>query len=95
MDKRKGNLFVPKDVVKDNDDIDFSKKAYFIDQTGRRIVAKCKKWKDGRVAISGGWRKLCTLNYIQKDDRCICELVEGEEELAVHVTIIRGNDIRG
>ncbi|XP_051138255.1 B3 domain-containing protein At4g34400-like [Andrographis paniculata] len=95
MDKRKGNLFVPKDVVKDNDDIDFSKKAYFIDPTGKRFVAKCKKWKDGRVAISGGWRKLCNLNFIEKGDRCICELVEGEDELVIHVTVVRGNDIRG
>ncbi|XP_051137876.1 B3 domain-containing protein At4g34400-like [Andrographis paniculata] len=95
MNKRKGNLFVPNDLVKDNGDIDFSKKAYFIDPTGRRLVAKCTKWKNGTVAISGGWRKLCTLNYIEKDDRCICEIVDGEEELGIHVTVVRGNDIRG
>ncbi|XP_051119902.1 B3 domain-containing protein At4g34400-like [Andrographis paniculata] len=94
MDRRQGNLFVPKNVVKDNV-IDFSKKAHFIDPTGRRFMARCKQWKDGRIVISGGWRKVCTFNYIKKDDKCICELVEGDDELAIHVTVVRGNDIQG
>ncbi|XP_051119900.1 B3 domain-containing protein At4g34400-like [Andrographis paniculata] len=94
MDKRKGNLFVPRDVVQDNN-IDFSKKAQFIDSTGRRLMARCKEWKDGRISISGGWRKVCTFNNIDKDDRCICELVEGEDELAIHVIVVRANQIRG
>ncbi|KAK6121855.1 hypothetical protein DH2020_044409 [Rehmannia glutinosa] len=88
---RKADLFIPMDFIKDFN-IDFTEEITLVDPRRREFRAKCKKWKDGRMVVTGGWRRLCKLNLVAKDDRCICEFVQGEDRRPyLNVSFIRGN----
>ncbi|KAK6121937.1 hypothetical protein DH2020_044320 [Rehmannia glutinosa] len=71
-------LFIPMDFIKDFN-IDFTEEITLVDPRRRAFRAKCKKWKDGRMIVTGGWRRLCRLNLVTKDDRCICEFIQEED----------------
>ncbi|KAL3655761.1 hypothetical protein CASFOL_000157 [Castilleja foliolosa] len=89
--KRKGDLFVPKDLMKDFS-IEFGDEIMLVDPADREYRGKCKKWSDGRVVISGGWRSLCRLNVVGQDDKCICEFVEGTKgRLFLNISFVRAN----
>ncbi|KAI3451161.1 hypothetical protein Pfo_007826 [Paulownia fortunei] len=92
MEKRKGDLFIPMDVIKDNN-LDLTQEIMLVDPRGRQFRAKCKKWKDGRMIVSGGWRSLCRLNFVQQEDKCICEFVQGGgRRLLLNVSWFRRGD---
>ncbi|GFP80289.1 putative B3 domain-containing protein at5g66980 [Phtheirospermum japonicum] len=93
MQKRKGDLFVPKDIIKDFN-IDFTEEITLVDPASREFRGKCKIWNDGRVVISGGWRSLCRLNLVAQDDKCICEFVQDVKgrRLFLKVSFVRANE---
>ncbi|XP_020554938.1 putative B3 domain-containing protein At5g66980 [Sesamum indicum] len=94
MPKRKGDLFIPMDIIKYSN-LDFTQDMTLVDPKGRKFHAKCKKWKDGRMVVAGGWRSLCRLNFVEQEDRCICEFVQGEGRcLLLNVTFVRARDLR-
>ncbi|KAL0378924.1 UNVERIFIED_CONTAM: hypothetical protein Sradi_3197900 [Sesamum radiatum] len=94
MPKRKGDLFIPMDIIKYSN-LDFTQEITLVDPKGRKFHAKCKKWKDGRMVVAGGWRSLCRLNFVEQDDKCICEFVQGEGRcLFLNVSFVRAGDQR-
>ncbi|KAL0284086.1 UNVERIFIED_CONTAM: hypothetical protein Sangu_2847900 [Sesamum angustifolium] len=50
-----------------------------VDEQGRKWETKMKQWKDGRLWCTRGWRSLCNVNGIGKDDTCICEFVQDQQ----------------
>ncbi|KAK4378391.1 hypothetical protein RND71_000253 [Anisodus tanguticus] len=79
--ERKDQLYVPFDVVRDYK-LELPPSMTIRDSAGREVETKSKNWKDGRIWLHGGWRKLCRLNLVEKNDRCICEFVrEGNKGL--------------
>ncbi|KAL0449294.1 UNVERIFIED_CONTAM: hypothetical protein Slati_1485800 [Sesamum latifolium] len=94
MPKRKGDLFIPMDIIKYSN-LDFTQEITLVDPKGRKFHAKCKKWKDGRIVVAGGWRSLCRLNFVEQEDKCICEFVQGEGRcLFLKVSFVRVGDQR-
>ncbi|KAL0350065.1 UNVERIFIED_CONTAM: hypothetical protein Sradi_4155700 [Sesamum radiatum] len=94
MPKRKGDLFIPMDIIKYSN-LDFTQGMTLVDPKGRKFHAKCKKWKDGRMVVAGGWRSLCRLNFVEQEDKCICEFVRGEGgRLFLNVSFVRAGDRR-
>ncbi|KAL8516037.1 hypothetical protein ACS0TY_014641 [Phlomoides rotata] len=69
---RRYELMIPKEVRKDYK-LKLPDVLFLVDERGNKWETKVKKWKDGRVMCSGGWRSLCNVNNINKDDTCICE----------------------
>jgi len=45
------------------------------DSAGREFEAKLKIWQDGRIWLIGRWHSLCKWNFVEKNDKCICEFV--------------------
>lgn len=63
-----------------------------VDQHGRAFRGKYKKWKDGRILYSKGWRTLWKLNGVSLDDFCLCEFKRGKNYgLYLKVTIVYVN----
>ncbi|KZV34032.1 hypothetical protein F511_02805 [Dorcoceras hygrometricum] len=91
--RRKGDLFIPTELITDHQ-MDMPKpEMRLIDPHGRVFKGKYKKWKDGRTLYSKGWRTLWKVNCISGDDYCICEFHQGEDGklyLQVHIIYING-----
>ncbi|XP_073309007.1 uncharacterized protein [Primulina huaijiensis] len=90
--RRKGDLFIPTELIKDHH-LELPKpEIMLVDQHGREFRGKYKKWKDGRILYSKGWRTLWKLNGVSLDDFCLCEFKRGENYgLYLKVTIIYVN----
>ncbi|KAM3376273.1 B3 domain-containing protein [Capsicum galapagoense] len=72
--KRKDELYVPVDVVRDYK-LEIPSSMIIRDSAGREFQTKLKIWGDGRIWLVGGWRSLCNWNLVDKNDICICEFV--------------------
>ncbi|XP_075477571.1 uncharacterized protein LOC142518662 [Primulina tabacum] len=90
--RRKGDLFIPTELIKDHH-LELPKpEMMLVDQQGRTFRGKYKKWKDGRILYSKGWRTLWKVNGVSLDDFCLCEFKRGENYgLYLKVTIIYVN----
>ncbi|PIN26775.1 hypothetical protein CDL12_00494 [Handroanthus impetiginosus] len=90
--KRKADLYIPKETAKDCN-LDTTQELLLVDPQGREFPAKCKKWKDGRIVVKGGWRRLCRRNLVAEEDKCICEFVQGRNDgrLVINVSFVRAN----
>ncbi|KAL7097086.1 hypothetical protein ACP275_10G121000 [Erythranthe tilingii] len=86
--KRKGELYIPKEVVRDNI-LDLPDEIVMIDPHGRTWTAKGKIWKDGRRYYTRGWRRLCQRNFVEDEDICICEFIETGQSLIMDVSFVR------
>ncbi|KAL0390519.1 UNVERIFIED_CONTAM: B3 domain-containing protein REM9 [Sesamum calycinum] len=94
--RRKNDLYIPKDVIRDYD-LKIPEKLLLVDEQGRKWETKMKQWKDGRLWCTRGWRSLCNVNGISKDDTCICEFVQDQQGcnhvLHILVHLVHGLDI--
>ncbi|PIN26718.1 hypothetical protein CDL12_00528 [Handroanthus impetiginosus] len=90
---RKNELHIPKKVIVDYH-LEIPKNLFLIDEKGRKWKTKIKEWRDGRLWCTRGWKSLCNINNIDKDDVCICEFVQEEDsedvQIVVHVLDIAG-----
>ncbi|KAL3350359.1 hypothetical protein AABB24_023042 [Solanum stoloniferum] len=84
--KRRDQLYIPVDVVKDYK-LELPSSMTIRDSVGREFVTKLKKWKDGRIWLVGGWRSLCRWNLVEKNDHCICEFVRGKCNKDLHLQV--------
>uniref|UniRef100_A0A3Q7ERM3 TF-B3 domain-containing protein n=1 Tax=Solanum lycopersicum TaxID=4081 RepID=A0A3Q7ERM3_SOLLC len=84
--KRRDQLYVPVDVVKDYK-LELPSSMTIRDSIGREFVTKLNKWKDGRIWLVGGWRSLCRWNLVEKNDHCICEFVRGKRNKDLHLRV--------
>ncbi|XP_055811872.1 B3 domain-containing protein At4g34400-like [Solanum dulcamara] len=75
--KRRDQLFVPIDVVRDYK-LKLPPIMIIRDSVGREFETRVNNWKDDRIWLVGGWRNLCKWNLVEKDDKCICEFVRGK-----------------
>uniref|UniRef100_M1DEX7 DNA binding protein n=1 Tax=Solanum tuberosum TaxID=4113 RepID=M1DEX7_SOLTU len=57
------------------------------DSSGKEFEAKLKIWKDGRIWLVGGWRSLCRLNLLEKNDTCICEFVRAKHNKGLYLQV--------
>ncbi|KAL0436893.1 UNVERIFIED_CONTAM: hypothetical protein Sradi_0397200 [Sesamum radiatum] len=96
LSRRKNELYIPKDVITDYD-LKIPEKLLLVDEQGRKWETKMKQWKDGRLWCTRGWRSLCNVNGIGKDDTCICEFVQDQQGrnhvLHILVHLVHGLDI--
>ncbi|KAH6814633.1 hypothetical protein C2S51_023651 [Perilla frutescens var. frutescens] len=76
---RKNELYIPRDVI-----VDFKLKIptrmFLVDGSGKKWETKMKKWGDGRLWCTRGWKSLCNVNNIGVDDTCICEFVQRPQD---------------
>ncbi|XVF45837.1 hypothetical protein PTKIN_Ptkin02bG0238900 [Pterospermum kingtungense] len=79
--RRKNELYVPADVIKDYGlTLEHKEEITFLDPDKRRSIGQVDKWKDGRTCITG-WGKFCRLNRVDlQHDKCICEFLLGKEQ---------------
>ncbi|XP_060172611.1 B3 domain-containing protein At5g60140-like [Lycium barbarum] len=84
--KRKNQVYVPIDVVRDNK-LEIPPTMIIRDSKGREFETKLKNWKDGRIWLRGGWRSLCRMNLVEKDDRCICEFVKAKSKKDLYLRV--------
>ncbi|KAI3465829.1 hypothetical protein Pfo_022492 [Paulownia fortunei] len=88
---RSSELYIPMDVVK-HFSLELPEVIMFFDPSGRQFRAKRKMWKDGRMFYSKGWKSLCKMNLVEKDDKCICEFVHGGGgNIHISVSFVRAN----
>ncbi|KAI3461438.1 hypothetical protein Pfo_018101 [Paulownia fortunei] len=89
--RRKNELYIPKDVIVDYHLV-IPEKLFLVDEKQRKWETKIKQWKDGRLWCTRGWRSLCNVNNIERDDACICEFVQGEgcKDLYICVRLVNG-----
>lgn len=82
------------DVIKDYN-LNMAQEIVLVDPSGREFHARCRKWKDGRSILSGGWRRLCRVNMVAPEDSCICEFVqrEGDQRQFLNISFVRANMI--
>ncbi|XP_049405079.1 B3 domain-containing protein At5g60140-like [Solanum stenotomum] len=85
---RRNHLYVLTDVVR-NYQLELPSSMTIRDSAGREFEAKLKIWQDDRIWLIGGWHSLSKWNFVEKNDKCICEFV-GEKYikglyLQVHV----------
>ncbi|XP_022726548.1 B3 domain-containing protein At4g34400-like [Durio zibethinus] len=89
--RRKNELYVPFDVMRDYDlTLEDKEEITFVDPYKRESIGKVVKWKDGRTCITG-WRSLCNRNKVDlQRDACICEflLEKGQEKKFIQVHIV-------
>jgi len=82
--KRKTELYVPTDVVKDHG-LQLPENLILLDEEGKRWSSKVKMWGDGRIWLTGGWKKFCKWNHLKPEDRCLCEFVHGEGKEGIYL----------
>ncbi|XP_047331636.1 B3 domain-containing protein At5g60140-like [Impatiens glandulifera] len=87
--KRRNQLHIPSDVLRDYD-IKLPSKVMLLDQEGRRIYVKVVTWKDGRTWLTRGWKSFVKINNLSDEDRCICEFVINncDEPSTVYINMI-------
>ncbi|XP_009613231.1 B3 domain-containing protein At5g60140 [Nicotiana tabacum] len=92
--KRRDQLYVPVDVVRDYN-LELPPKMFFRDSEGRKFETEVNIWKDGRIWLKKGWRKICRWNLVEKEDRCICEFMRGKanEVLYLQVTLVKAGGV--
>ncbi|KAG5606641.1 hypothetical protein H5410_028133, partial [Solanum commersonii] len=71
---RRNHLYVMADAVKDYQ-LELPSRMTNHDSPGKEFEAKLKIWQDGRIWLIGGWHSLCKWNFVEKNDKCICEFV--------------------
>nr|GMD93496.1 B3 domain-containing protein At5g57720-like isoform X1 [Ipomoea batatas] len=91
--KRRGDLYVPKEVIRDYN-LQLPSTVTLRDAKGKEWKTFVKVWADGRTWLSGGWRALCRRNLIDKEDQCICEFLPRElgndkDNIVLQVTVIK------
>ncbi|KAG8387685.1 hypothetical protein BUALT_Bualt02G0047000 [Buddleja alternifolia] len=74
-EKRRNELLIPKNVIEDYN-LNLREIMFLVDRKGNKWETKIKRWRDGRVCLNRGWRGLCTMNDIKRDDVCVCEFVQ-------------------
>lgn len=86
--------YVPVDVVRDYN-LELPPKMFFRDSEGRKFETEVNIWKDGRIWLKKGWRKICRWNLVEKEDRCICEFMRGKsnEILYLQVTVVKAGGV--
>ncbi|KAG6415111.1 hypothetical protein SASPL_122513 [Salvia splendens] len=72
---RKNVLHIPNEVIQ-RWKLKLKSKMLVVDVSGRKWGSKIKKWNDGRLWCTGGWKRMCTANNISAHDTCICEFVQ-------------------
>ncbi|XP_057781794.1 putative B3 domain-containing protein Os04g0347400 isoform X2 [Salvia miltiorrhiza] len=72
---RKNELHIPNHLIEEGK-LKIESRMLMEDASGRRWESMIKKWKDGRVWCTRGWKRLCDANGIGPDDICICEFVQ-------------------
>ncbi|XP_047970405.1 B3 domain-containing protein REM20-like [Salvia hispanica] len=72
---RRNVLHIPNEV-RERWKLKFKSKMLVVDASGRKWGSKIKKWSDGRVWCTGGWKRMCAANNISTHDTCICEFVQ-------------------
>ncbi|XP_019155134.1 PREDICTED: uncharacterized protein LOC109177115 [Ipomoea nil] len=90
---RVASLYIPREIIKDFN-LELPPTVTLRDMIGREWIANVIVWGDGRTWLSGGWRNLCNLNLVGKEDRCICEFLplQMENNMVLQVTIVREDD---
>lgn len=79
---------IPREVISCLN-LKFPSKFFLIDKNGMKWEAEIKKWKDGRLWCTSGWKMMCRANNIKEDDTCICEFVqEGRFGLSMLVRVV-------
>ncbi|KAJ8529524.1 hypothetical protein K7X08_036359 [Anisodus acutangulus] len=91
--KRRDQLYIPIDVVRDNK-LELPSSMIIRDPAGREFGTKLESWKDGRIWLHGGWHNLCRWNLVGKDDSCICEFVRGKGQKGLHLKVFSMKDGR-
>ncbi|CAH2076857.1 unnamed protein product [Thlaspi arvense] len=93
MKKRKSELIVCRQVVKDYS-LEFQKKVEYIDNHKEgNLVAGALTWGDKRVCIKR-WFRICKRNKVKERDRVLCELFrKGCLVYAVRLHIVREKDL--
>nr|GLL46534.1 B3 domain-containing protein At5g60130-like isoform X2 [Ipomoea trifida] len=91
--KRRGDLYVPKEVIRDCN-LQLPSTVTLRDAKGKEWKNIVKVWADGRTWLSGGWRALCRRNIIEEEDQCICEfqpreLGNDKDNIVLQVTVIK------
>nr|GMC49008.1 B3 domain-containing protein At5g57720-like isoform X1 [Ipomoea batatas]GMD93498.1 B3 domain-containing protein At5g57720-like isoform X1 [Ipomoea batatas] len=91
--KRRGDLYVPKEVIRDYN-LQLPSTVTLRDAKGKEWKNIVKVWADGRTWLSGGWRALCRRNLIEEEDQCICEFLPRElgndkDNIVLQVTVIK------
>nr|GLL46577.1 B3 domain-containing protein At5g60130-like isoform X1 [Ipomoea trifida] len=91
--KRRGDLYVPKEVIRDYN-LQLPSTVTLRDPKGKEWKNIVKVWADGRTWLSGGWRALCRRNLIEEEDQCICEFLPRElgndkDNIVLQVTVIK------
>nr|GLL46549.1 B3 domain-containing protein At5g60130-like isoform X1 [Ipomoea trifida] len=91
--KRRGDLYVPKEVIRDYN-LQLPSTVTLRDAKGKEWKNIVKVWADGRTWLSGGWRALCRRNLIKEEDQCICEFLPRElgndkDNIVLQVTVIK------
>ncbi|CAK9150829.1 unnamed protein product [Ilex paraguariensis] len=84
--KRKNELYVPVDVIKDHN-LKLRPQMMIRDPRGKDWATNVSTWKDGRTCLHGGWKALCKWNNLQKQDKCVCEFVQGRGRRGVFLQI--------
>ncbi|OIT07179.1 PREDICTED: B3 domain-containing protein At4g34400-like [Nicotiana attenuata] len=92
--KRRDQLYVPVDVVRDYN-LELPPRMFFRDSEGRKFETEVNIWKDGRIWLKKGWRKICRWNLVEKEDSCICEFMRGKsnEVLYLQVTVVKAGGV--
>ncbi|KAG6417632.1 hypothetical protein SASPL_119816 [Salvia splendens] len=72
---RRNVLHIPNEV-RERWKLKFESKMLVVDASGRKWGSKIKKWNDGRLWCTGGWKRMCAANNISTHDTCICEFVQ-------------------
>ncbi|XP_019166326.1 PREDICTED: B3 domain-containing protein At5g60130-like isoform X2 [Ipomoea nil] len=90
--KRRGDLYVPKEVVRDYN-LKLPPTVTLRDIKGREWTSIVKVWADGRTWLSGGWRPLCRRNLIGEEDQCICEFLPpqlgNQDNMVLQITVVK------
>ncbi|KAJ8450838.1 hypothetical protein Cgig2_032463 [Carnegiea gigantea] len=69
---RDAELAIPNEI---RDGLKFSDSIQFQDPEGRLWKGKIDTWRDGRVWVKHGWKKLCKWNKVSANDTLICEFL--------------------
>ncbi|XP_019178977.1 PREDICTED: B3 domain-containing protein At5g60130-like [Ipomoea nil] len=90
---RVGSLYIPREIIMEFN-LELPPTVTLCDMIGREWTTNVIVWGDGRTWLSGGWRNLCNLNLVGKEDRCICEFLplQMENDMVLQVIIVREDD---
>ncbi|KAK1402606.1 hypothetical protein POM88_002211 [Heracleum sosnowskyi] len=84
--KRKSDLRVPTDVIRDFN-LKLPERIDIFDEEGRTWSVVVKEWNDGRICLTKGWRAFWKWNAVKPNDKCLCEFVPGKCGSKIQLTI--------